>query len=184
MSNYLRSRHLLPVGFTLLFALVMSAVLVPDAWAQRKKEEPKKEEPKKAPRNWREASHPLHIAAFDGDQAAMRKLLSAKEVDVNVLLEFRTFPGYTPLHLAAYEGHAKIIDMLAAKKADLNRGEKSKKRTPLHLAASYGRTEAVRSLIKAGADINAKDKLNNTALRLASEKAIIAELKKAGATEE
>lgn len=166
----------LAVGFTL-------PVLAAD---DKKKVEPKKkEEPKKklSSAQWREVADPLHVAAFENDLATLKKLLAKKDVDVNVRLDFRTFPGYTPLIMAAFEGHGKAVEMLAAKKADLNITETSKKRTALHLAAANGRTEAVKALIKAGADLNLKDKLGNTALSLASEKAIIAELKKAGATE-
>jgi ankyrin repeat protein len=142
--------------------------------------EEKKDDKKKLPASkWRDAADPLHVAAFEGDLGVLKKLLTKKDVDVNVRLDFRTFPMYTPLHMAAYEGHVKAVDMLIAKKADLNLIEKANKRTALHLAAANGHVAVVRSLIKAGADLSLKDKVGNTALKLASEKAVIAELTKA-----
>ena len=185
---FLPSRQSMSMSLFIAAALALTAGLVLPAFAaeDKKKEDPKKkEEPKKklSAKQWREAADPLHVAAFENDLTTLKKLLAAKDVDLNVRLEFRTFPGYTPLHMAAFEGHGKAVEMLASKKADLNLVETSKKRTALHLAAANGRTEAVKALVKAGADFKLKDKLGNTALSLASEKAIIAELKKAGATE-
>ena len=171
---------------SLIVAVALMGFVLPClTMAADKKVDPKKEAPKKKlpAAKWRDAAEPIHVAAFEGDLASMKKILSAKELDINARLEFRTFPGYTAVHLAAFEGQAKALQMLVAKEADLNLTESSKKRTALHLAAANGRTDAVKVLIKAGADLNLKDKLGNTALSLASDKAIIAELKKAGATE-
>jgi len=178
-------------ALALLLAAVMSAGVVggshlfaADAKAAPK-QAPKKDDKKKVPAaKWRDAADPLHVAAFEGDLAAMKKLLAAKAVNVNVPLEFRTFPGYTPLHMAALEGQSKVVEMLVAKKADLNLTEKQNKRTALHLAAANGHVAVVRALIKGGADLNLKDKFKNTALGLASEKGVIAELTKAGAAKE
>jgi hypothetical protein len=172
-----------------LTVLLCCSLLSASASAQVKdkekdKDKAKVEPAKPAPKTWREAGTPLHAAAFDGDVAAAKKLLAAKDVDVNPRLKFRIFNDYTPLHMAAYEGHAKIVDLLIARKAELNLIDSKEKRTPLHIAAAYGRIDVVRALIKAGADLNLKDKNKNTALKLASEKAIIAELKKAGAVGE
>ncbi len=172
----------LTVRLVACVALLLSFAAMP-AVAQ-KKDDAKKAPPKKLPASkWRDAAEPIHVAAFENDLAAMRKILAAKDVDVNVRLEFRTFPGFTAAHMAAFEGHGKVLQMLVAKQADLNLTEKGRQRTALHLAAANGRVDAVKVLVKAGADLNIKDKLGNTALGLASDKAIIAELKKAGATE-
>ena len=172
--------------FTVGFAafLVLLSVLAMPSLAQ-KKDDAKKEPPKKKlpSSKWRDAAEPIHVAAFENDLAAMKRILSSKNVDVNVRLDFRTFPGFTAVHMAAFEGHGRVLLMLVAKKADLNLTENGRKRTALHLAAANGRVDAVKVLVKAGADLNIKDKLGNTALSLASDKAIIAELKKAGATE-
>ncbi len=173
----------LMVVLAIMWQMAPAGALAADAKDAKKDAKPDDKKKKPAPTKWRDAADPLHVAAFEGDAATMKKLLAVDKANVNVRLEFRTFNGYTPLHMAAYEGHAKIIDMLVAKKADLNLIEKSKKQTALHIASAYGRTEVVRSLIKGGADLNLKDKNGNTALKLASEKAIIAELTKAGATQ-
>lgn len=136
--------------------------------------------PAKKPR-WYAELEPVHIAAFEGDVTALKKALDGG-ADINVKAKYRAFAGYTPLHLAAFEGHTKAVLLLVQKKANINAPATDKK-TPLHLAAAYGRLEAVRELIKAGAEVNAKDKIGNTPLRAASDKAVIAELKKAGGME-
>ncbi|MEX2215595.1 MAG: ankyrin repeat domain-containing protein [Phycisphaeraceae bacterium] len=155
----------------------------PDAPRQAKKDEKKDEKKKKvSAKDWREAVDPLHAAAFDNELATAQKLIKGG-ADVNSKVTFRLFTGYTPLHMAAYEGHDKMVAMLVAAKADLEVKDKTAKRTPLHLACAYNRIAAAKALIKAGADINAKDGSDNTPLRLTSDKAIQAELKKAGAKE-
>ena len=175
---------LLLAGFVALSFTADALAAKPRAPKQAKDDKKKDDKKKKiSAKNWREAVDPLHAAAFDNELATAAKLIKGG-ADVNSKVTFRIFTGYTPLHLAAYEGHDKMVAMLISAKAELEPKEKTAKRTPLHLACAYNRVAAVRALIKAGADINAKDGDGNTPLGLASDKAIIAELKKARAKED
>lgn len=63
---------------------------------------------------------------------------------------------WTPLHWAAYRGHADIVERLVAKGADVNAKDAGGE-TPLLLAACKGETEVVEVLVANGADVNAKD---------------------------
>jgi ankyrin repeat protein len=71
--------------------------------------------------------------------------------------------GSTPLHRAAYAGHKEIAELLIAKGADVNAGDKV---TPLHYAAQGGEKEMVELLIVDGADVNKKDDDGKTPLDL------------------
>lgn len=56
----------------------------------------------------------LHAAAFDGQLAIVKKLISLG-ADVNV----KDTGGVTPLHLAANQGYIEIIEVLVENGADL-----------------------------------------------------------------
>ncbi len=58
---------------------------------------------------------------------------------------------------------ARVQEMLASKKVQVNDGDYDRRR-PLHLAAAEGRVEVVKFLISNGADVNAEDRWGNTAL--------------------
>lgn len=102
--------------------------------------------------------------------------------------------GWTPLHYAAFHGHAKAVELLLKAKANpniqqqigflplhysvqsleivkllLNAGADPKipsfdGETPLHLAASQGHAKAVRLFLNAGAKVCEQDKDGHTAL--------------------
>ena len=71
--------------------------------------------------------------------------------------------GYTPILLAASNGHADVVGLLMELGADIQK-EDNYWRTPLHIAAAYGRVEMVRRLMMGGADVNRKDKRGRTPL--------------------
>ena len=72
-----------------------------------------------------------------------------------------------PLHWAAYCGHVEVIQLLAARGAEIN-SQDSGKETPLHRAARVGRTAAVKVLLSLGADRSIKNDKGKTAEDVAS----------------
>jgi len=99
---------------------------------------------------------PIHTAAKTGDLAGIQAELD-KGVDVDEGDD--SWPGMTPLHYAADEGHTEVVELLIANGADVN-AKNENGWTPLHLAAYWGGKEIVELLIAAGADVNAKDMSN------------------------
>jgi len=69
--------------------------------------------------------------------------------------------GRTPLHLAAFSGHAAIASFLLSKGALIS-AEDSQQCTPLHAAARTGNVEAVEVLLQGGASTSAVDALGLT----------------------
>jgi uncharacterized protein len=66
--------------------------------------------------------------------------------------------GWTPLHLAAFFGHAKIAELLLAHGADVTAISKNSNRnTPLHAALAGNRKFVAGLLIGRSADVNAVD---------------------------
>ena len=66
--------------------------------------------------------------------------------------------GWTPLHLSAFFGHAKITEMLLARGADVRaRSHNSTGNTPLHAALAANHKMVAGLLLGASADVNAAD---------------------------
>lgn len=86
------------------------------------------------------------------------------------LLGSHSSDGWTPLHLAAFFGHAELAIALLDRGANVNaRSTNAMKNTPLHAAAAGGRTDIVELLLKRGADINATQEGGWTALHSAAQ---------------
>ena len=90
---------------------------------------------------------------------------------LNILLyggyhaEINSATGWTPLHEAAWGGHAAIIRLL--KDADIE-AQTRYGWTPLQMAAYNGHEAAVQALVDAGANVNARNCYGWTALHAAS----------------
>ena len=91
-------------------------------------------------------------AARTGNIDRVRELIAAG-ANVNQ----QDIDGWTPLHLAAYNGHQAVVQALIAAGADVNQQDNDG-RTPLHRAACYGHQEVVQALIAAGANVNQQDR--------------------------
>jgi ankyrin repeat protein len=107
----------------------------------------------------------IHEAAAGGNIKRVKQHL-VEGVDVNAKFK----DGWTPLHMAAEEGHREIVDLLIAKGADINATAGAGAGvgwTPLHEAAEEGHKKVVGLLILKGADINVKNGDGRTPLDLA-----------------
>ena len=65
--------------------------------------------------------------------------------------------GATALIMAAWYGHADIVEMLLQSNANVNAKDKNH-RTALFYASEYGRTQVVRVLLQYNPDLNIKGK--------------------------
>ena len=64
--------------------------------------------------------------------------------------------GWTPLHYAAREGQAQVVEVLIARGAEIDARD-NQGMTPLHWAAERGQHELAGLLIDAGANMTARD---------------------------
>ena len=103
--------------------------------------------------------------------------------------------GWTPLHLAAFFGHAKIVELLLTRDADVTAQSRNSNGNtplhaaglllgagadvnaadaaqwrPLHIASANNNLDAMRTLIAQGADVSALNADGKTALSIAQEK--------------
>lgn len=106
----------------------------------------------------------LHWAAYSGN-TELARLLLARRADLAAKTRLGAF---TPLMLAARNGHSDIIRLLLDAKGEPNAAN-ANGTTPLMLAAAAGKADAVAMLIERGADVNARDVTNGqTALMFAA----------------
>ncbi len=90
-------------------------------------------------------------AAIAGQTAHVLELIDANPA----LLAAHSSDGWTPLHLAAFFGHADLATALIERGADVNsRSTNSMKNTPLHAAAAGGHVPLVELLLEHGAGVN------------------------------
>ncbi|XP_022097081.1 transient receptor potential cation channel subfamily A member 1-like [Acanthaster planci] len=86
---------------------------------------------------------PLHFAAKYGRFNSCKRLLDSS-IGPNIINDIDG-EGMTALHIAALNGHAKVIQLLLLRGALLHRDYKG--RTPLHLAAMAGYQECMKILL-------------------------------------
>ena len=109
-----------------------------------------------------------------GDTNEIYKILTfakqhfTRENEMFEIVNCTNSDGFTPLHLAACEGHSGPIDILIKFGAQID-ARTNNYRTPLHIACIRGNLSVIQSLVKFGADINAKDMDGNTPCHFCSE---------------
>lgn len=89
----------------------------------------------------------LHIAAKRGDNAEVERLLAFGRADVRETDRH----GQTALHLAAFEGHLAVVDILIKKGIAISSLDKNRW-SPLHAAAKEGHMAICERLLLEGAD--------------------------------
>ncbi len=93
----------------------------------------------------------LHAAAAVGD---LRRVQELVEEDTTAIHTYSA-DGFAPLGLAAYMGHADIVEYLLSCGANANQAGKNPGRsTALTGAASQGHYRVAKILVEAGADVN------------------------------
>ena len=96
----------------------------------------------------------LFEACAAGELERVERLVAEKTVDINA----QSDDGWTPLHLAAFFGHAKVVELLLAHGADTApRSTNPNANTPLHAALAANQKMVAGLLIGHGADVNAAD---------------------------
>lgn len=75
----------------------------------------------------------MHEAAYRGSLGLVKLLLSKPGRDTAI--KSRTIMGCTPLHLAAQQGHAQIVDLL------INAGADPNSRTMVTFQSPFEKTE-------------------------------------------
>ena len=106
---------------------------------------------------------PLFLAARDGHDAVVERLLAVPGVDANQPNQ----SGATPLLVAAQNGHEPCVRALIEAKAGLEAIESQMGGTALLWASAKGYDQVVRALIDAGANTDCTGRDGNTPLALA-----------------
>ena len=114
-------------------------------------------------KNIREIARKLWIAVEVGDKLGILKVLQSLPQQTTQLsiINCTNTDGWTPLHVAASEGHAPLVEILIEYGAMIDARTKNF-RTPLHIACIRGNFAVIQALLMAGSDVDAKDVDGNT----------------------
>jgi len=113
----------------------------------------------------RGAALSLCEASAAGELERVERLLDVSDAAVNA----HSPDGWTPLHLAAFFGHARIVELLLAHGGDVAaRSTNSNGNTPLHAALAANQKMAAGLLIGHAANVNAADAAGWRPLHLAA----------------
>ena len=104
-------------------------------------------------------------AARNGDLEKVKALLKDKAD----LVSSKDNEAFTPLHMAAGQGHTAVVELLLSFESDVN-GKDNEGYTPLHFAASEGQKEVAKLLLANKADVNARNSSGESPLHHAAEK--------------
>ncbi|XP_038076907.1 ankyrin repeat domain-containing protein 49-like [Patiria miniata] len=102
-------------------------------------------------------------AAENNEIDIVKELLAQQATLVNAKDE----DDYTPLHRAAYNGHASMVELLLQHNANVN-AKTEDGWCPLHCASRWNNASVLSILLQNGSDINAQTNGGQTALHLAA----------------
>ena len=104
----------------------------------------------------------LHKAAYYSGSATLLENLITQGADVNA----RDKGAWTPLHLAAKNGHVEALQILLENGANMHVKDIKHGWTPLHIAIVSKQYESAKFLIRAGSSVSECDKWGNSAQKL------------------
>ncbi|XP_072793856.1 ankyrin repeat and SOCS box protein 3 isoform X1 [Vicugna pacos] len=94
---------------------------------------------------------PIHEAAYHNSVECLQMIIHADSSENYI--KTKTFEGFCALHLAASQGHWKIVQILLEAGADPN-ATTLEETTPLFLAVENGQIDVLRLLLRYGANVN------------------------------
>jgi ankyrin repeat protein len=136
----------------------------------------------------RDGNTPLHLATEGGHHSVVTKLLELVTTEKSIGLDSKATNNVhkdanklnlnatneeenTPLHLAAKEGHVKIVDAMLQFAGELTiNANNIRGNTPLHLAAIHGHVDVVKKLVEPEleVDLNNRNRQGQTPLHFAT----------------
>jgi hypothetical protein len=160
----MNSKHRItrPNRFVLATTLVIGLLVLCSSGCEKQDENQASAEPSAVDDGASVAQPDLFQAVIAGNIAEIKNILDAG-ADINA----EDVLDRTPLHMAAFYGRTKIIDLLLANGADVNAPDHTAM-TPLHAAVISGGRQAAQLLLDRQANIQARNDEGQTVLHLAA----------------